>query len=128
MSGGGRAAPRCGRAVRRLWGLTIALAACRAGEEPQLRVVETVSLDLPGAATLAIDSAGDWWLGRPGRLAVRDSAGAVTQLSTPGRIPARVLGWSGERVHLRWGDSVAVFDAVGDSLLALREGFGSSSV
>jgi hypothetical protein len=103
-----------------------AAAACRGEEGRVLRVEETVRLTSDSASTLAIDPRGRWWLGVPGGVEVRDSAGPQARIRLGGPSAPRVLGWMGERAYLRSGDRVGVAEGGADSAVAVRDGFGTS--
>lgn len=91
-----------------------------------LRVEEAVPLESDSASTLAIDPRGRWWLGVPGGVEVRDTAGRPSRIRFGGTTAPRVLGWMGEQAYLRSGDLVGVAAGGVDSVLAVREGFGTS--
>ena len=107
--------------------LTVLAAVGCGGEEGRvLRVEAAVPLESDSASTLAIDPRGRWWLGVPGGVEVRDTAGRPSRIRFGGTTAPRVLGWMGEQAYLRSGDLVGVAAGEGDSVLTVREGFGTS--
>ncbi|MBW3655721.1 MAG: hypothetical protein KY444_06420 [Gemmatimonadetes bacterium] len=98
------------RAGAVMMGAAAVLAACERAEDT-LATVRRVPLpdSLPGAATLAVDSARHLWIGTPGRLMAVDSAGrAVRVVQTPGTEAPRLLGQSEGRLGIAAGERVAV--------------------
>jgi hypothetical protein len=93
-----------------------------------LRSVQEVRLEGDSAVTLAVDGEGRWWLGQPGALLVRDSAGRIERISLPGSDAPRVVGWVDSRAYLRVGDAVVMVEEGADSVVAERPGFGRAPV
>lgn len=111
------------RRTMTLVGVAAYLGAC-AGEDVRLfRTAERVSLRLPAVRTMAIDSAGRFWLGSPGGISIRDSTGTPRRIGVPVDAAPRVIGWSAAGAYLREGDSLYLLSAVGDTVTARRGGF-----
>lgn len=97
------------------WAVAAVVAAgCGRGDE-SLPVERAVRLRSAAFSTLAIDSAGRFWLGEPGALTVTDSSGASRRVETGGVDAPRLLGWID-------GTAVAV---VGDTMVAIGPDSGA---
>ena len=104
----------------------LAAAGCRGQEElPADRAIPLAQPAAPGA-TLALDSAGTLWIGRPGTLTGIDTAGRpVATVRTGAEAVPRLLWRTGGRLVLSSGRRLAAAEAAGGSAGA---GWSSSSL
>lgn len=91
--------------------------------EDVLSTERVLRLESSAFHTLAVDSLGRFWLGRPGALEVRDTSGATRVAATTGAATPSVLGWMGGRAYARLGDTVLAVSPDTNSAAA-RGGMG----
>lgn len=112
------------RRIVALLGIAGGLGACAREDGRLLRAAERISLGIPAAETMTIDSTGRFWIGAPGEIWIRDSTATPRRIPAPGEGAPRVVGWSAAGAYLRVGDSLFLLSAVDDTVTARRGDFG----